>query len=113
MGNSSDLLESLIMASYIPAMRDKRYEDALTIAIVVYLLSPKEESIADSVGLISDAVSRITEKQGVVTRSCCFCGEKPPKVRLGVGGAGHVVSYICNCCVDLFYDSFHRDPSTK
>jgi hypothetical protein len=109
MTDNSQAIESSIESTYLLAIDEHRYHDALAAAILIYLMSQGGESRAGAIGLIQTVASIILEKeQGVTTESCSFCGEKPPKVKLGMGGTGNKTSYICNSCVDLFHASFHK-----
>jgi hypothetical protein len=104
-------VDSLIESAYIPAIDDHRNHDALVVAILVYLLSRNGEHAKSSVGLLQTTASIILkDEHGIVTDACSFCGQKPPKVKLGGGGTDDTIVHICNSCVDTFHASFHKQP---
>jgi hypothetical protein len=111
MSDQWTMFDSLMKSAYIPAIEEHRYYDALTVATVIYLMSREDEDIAGGAALIQTVSSIILEKeQGGVTEMCSFCGEKPPKVKLGAGGGGkgNRMSYICNLCVESFHAAFQE-----
>jgi hypothetical protein len=105
MADNSQFLESLMTTVFRPAVEGHHHHDALVAAILVYLLSPDEKQKQDAAGLVCTSASVLLEQWGVITKSCLFCGDKPPKVRLGataakVGEGKERVVYFCERCVN-------------
>jgi ClpX C4-type zinc finger len=95
-----DLALEKLQTDYI----NQAYEECLTSASVVYLLSrdedvPKYRSAA--VAFMHECTMRIVEKNksiSTMVERCSFCSKAPPDVRLGAGPS----AFICNECVELF-----------
>jgi hypothetical protein len=111
MTDHSQIIDSLMKSAFVPAITDNRYHDALVVSVLIYLMSQSGEDRTGAAALVHEVASTILEKeQGlVITKSCSFCGEKPPKVTLVMGGGNEKASYICNVCVDMIYAGFHKE----
>jgi hypothetical protein len=93
--------------------RDGNYHEAIKRGLLLYLLSHSDsDDTQDSMALvyvqtaIEKLLQTLTEKSPTdePTRCCSFCGQSPPKVRLGAGPN----AFICNECVDTFYEIFKK-----
>ncbi len=75
-------------------------------------MSDAEGAREAALGTIQHAIEMLDKGAGTAIpsvagdRSCSFCGQSPPKVRLGYGPN---VS-ICNECVEIFGERFSNKP---
>lgn len=101
------------------ALRQRRYDDALTVAIAGYMLARElrdEGHQIASQAYMATALQRLDEKSTAALRArdrklyaCSFCGRSEKEVRIAVGAAGN----ICEECAATARSLFETESGKR
>ena len=90
-------------------MREGQFNNAMQIGSIMHSEGTRTNNsllMQEGIGMLRSSVKELspeTEKE-TIQKECSFCGQKPPKVKLGAGPT----AFICNECVSRFNIIFSK-----
>ena len=112
------LIFQFLKEDVLPSLKDGDHDAVLRKALLAYLLCQENQDGTkfDALVLIEAAVKDLKNKflkqeewsGSLHVEQCSFCGQKPPRVRLGAGPN----AFICNECVETLHTVFQAKTST-